>query len=103
MLCVVQCVVVELAQCTHLGLLAGLAGGAVWRVVQLLGDHTQELSLVLAAIVVGGADADQLGERGPVGHGLRAAPSSGPAHREGSLQRHPAEEARDRVQSRDFL
>lgn len=44
------------------------------RVVQLLGDHTQELGLVLAAVVVGGADADQLGERGPVGCGSTAIP-----------------------------
>lgn len=46
---------------THLGFLTGLAGRAVRGAVQLLGDHAQELSLVFAPVVVGRADADQLG------------------------------------------
>lgn len=46
---------------THLGFLAGLAGRAIRGVVQLLRDHAQELGLVFTPIVVGRADADQLG------------------------------------------
>jgi hypothetical protein len=45
---------------THLGFLAWLTGCAVWSVVQLLGNHTEELSLVFISIVVRGANADQL-------------------------------------------
>lgn len=45
---------------TYLGLLAGLAVCPVGLIVQLLGDNTQELSLVFVAVVVRGADADQL-------------------------------------------
>lgn len=45
---------------THLGFLTWLTGCAIRGVVQLLGDHTEELSLVFISIVVGGADADQL-------------------------------------------
>lgn len=48
---------------THLGFLAGLTGCAIWGIVQLLGNHTEELSLVFIPIVVRGADADQLEER----------------------------------------
>ena len=44
----------------HLGFLAGLAVGAVRLVVQLLGDHAQELGLVFVPVVVRGADADEL-------------------------------------------
>ena len=49
-------------QMAHLGFLAGLAVGAVRLVVQLLGDHAQELGLVFVPIVVRGADADELRE-----------------------------------------
>lgn len=45
---------------THLGFLARLTGCAIWGVVQLLGNHTEELSLVFISIVVRGANADQL-------------------------------------------
>lgn len=60
----------------HLGFAAGLRAQPMWGAVQLLGHHTQELSLVLTAVVVGGADIHQLGggargERGQAG--LKAA------------------------------
>lgn len=48
---------------THLGFLTWLAGCAIRSVVQFLGNHTEELSLVFIPIVVGGANADQLEER----------------------------------------
>lgn len=38
---------------SHLGFVAGLRAQAVGGVVQLLGDHTQELGLILIAIAVG--------------------------------------------------
>ena len=44
----------------HLGFAAGLGAQPMWGAVQLLGHHTQELCLVLIAIVVGGADVHQL-------------------------------------------
>lgn len=44
----------------HLGFAAGLGAQPMWRAVELLGHHTQELCLVLTAIVVGGADVHQL-------------------------------------------
>lgn len=45
----------------HLGLLAGLDDDAVGRIVQLPRHHAQELGLVLVPVVVGRADADELG------------------------------------------
>lgn len=45
---------------THLGLASGLRAQAVWGAVELLRHHTQELGLVLAPVVVGGADVHQL-------------------------------------------
>lgn len=45
---------------THFGLAAGLQAQAVRGAVKLLGHHAQELCLVLAAVVVGGADVHQL-------------------------------------------
>lgn len=44
----------------HLGFAAGLGTQPVWGTVELLGHHAQELCLVLAAVVVGGADVHQL-------------------------------------------
>ena len=48
----------------HLGFAAGLRAQPMWGAVELLGHHTQELCLVLTAIVVGGADVHQLEGRG---------------------------------------
>ena len=44
----------------HLGFAAGLGAQPVGGAVELLGHHTQELGLVLTAVVVGGADVHQL-------------------------------------------
>lgn len=46
---------------TYFSLLTGLTVGPVRLIVQLLGDHAQEFSLVFISIVVWGPYADQLG------------------------------------------
>lgn len=56
---------------THLGLLSGLNDDAIGGVVQLPRDDAEELSLVLVAVVVRGADADELRD-GEKTHTLRA-------------------------------
>lgn len=61
----------------HLGLAAGLGAQPTWGAVELLGHHAQELCLVLAAVVVGGADVHQLegwhtGRKDRAGCGRRA-------------------------------
>lgn len=45
---------------TYLSLLTGLTVCPIWLIVQLLGDHAQELSLVFVSVVVRGPYADQL-------------------------------------------
>lgn len=49
-----------LGQRAHLGFAAGLGAQSVRGAIELLGHHAQELCLVLAAVVVGGADAHEL-------------------------------------------
>jgi len=44
----------------YLGLLGGLDDDAVARVVELPGNDAEELRLVLVAVVIRGADADEL-------------------------------------------
>lgn len=44
----------------HLGFAAGLRAQAMRGAVELLGHHTQELCLVLAAICIRGANVHQL-------------------------------------------
>lgn len=39
----------------------------MWGAVELLGHHTQELGLVLTAVVVGGTDVYQLEGETPIG------------------------------------
>lgn len=61
----------------HLGLAAGLGAQPTRGAVELLGHHAQELCLVLAAVVVGGADVHQLegwhtGRKDRAGCGRRA-------------------------------
>lgn len=53
---------------SHLCLLAGLYDDAVGGVIQFSGDDAQELGLVLVAIVVGRADADELVKQGHGAH-----------------------------------
>lgn len=57
---------------THLSLLTGLTVCPVWLIVQLLGDHAQELGLVFVSVVVRGAYADQLGRDTRAEHRGRA-------------------------------